>query len=199
MQPPNNAETMKLEIVEKKPAYLQEYGRIPMSFTIVSQLVPTPLGTSGLGGIELVEEALESPYEKDYDADGGPERWRRWDLENWGIFAAVADEKRVGGAVVAYRTEEINLLKGRDDLAALWDLRIDPAWQRRGIGRALFRYVEHWARARDCALLEIETQNNNVAACRFYAAQGCQLGKIDRFAYEDLPDETQLVWYKKIC
>jgi GNAT superfamily N-acetyltransferase len=189
---------MKIKIREETPADLEEYGRVPMSFTVASQLVPTALGPNGLGGIQLVEEALDTPYKKDYDDDGGPERWRRWDLSNWGIFSAFVDGERAGGAVVAYRTEEVNFLKGRDDLAALWDLRVAPLYQGQGIGRALFQHVEHWARARDDALLEIETQNNNVAACRFYAAQGCTLGTIDRFAYDDLPDETRLIWYKEL-
>ena len=30
---------------------------------------------------------------------------------------------------------------------------------------------------------QIETQNVNVGACRFYAAMGCQLGAVSRFAY----------------
>ena len=38
----------------------------------------------------------------------------------------------------------------------------------------------------------------HVPACHFYAAQGCTLGSIDRFAYADLPDEAQLLWYKKL-
>jgi hypothetical protein len=46
--------------------------------------------------------------------------------------------------------------------------------------------------------LEVETQNNNVAACRFYAAMGCELRSIDRLAYPDLPDEAQLVWTKRV-
>jgi len=190
---------MRIQISEETPANLEQYGSVPMSFTVTSHLVPTALGANGLGGIQLVEKTLETPYTKDYDDDGGPERWRRWDLSNWGIFCALVNGERVGGAVVAHRTEGVNFLKGRDDLAALWDIRIDPAWQRRGIGRALFQHIEYWVRTRDCALLEIETQNNNVAACHFYAAQGCTLGTIDRFAYEDLPDETRLIWYKELA
>ncbi len=45
---------------------------------------------------------------------------------------------------------------------------------------------------------KIETQNNDVAACRFYAAQGYQLGSIERFAYSELPDELRLIWHKDL-
>jgi hypothetical protein len=44
-------------------------------------------------------------------------------------------------------------------------------------------------------LLKIETQNSNVAACRFYAREGCQLRGIHPGAYADFPDEIQLLWY----
>ena len=43
--------------------------------------------------------------------------------------------------------------------------------------------------------MKVETQNINVPACRFYARMGCELGTIDRFAYPDLPGETQLLWH----
>ena len=46
--------------------------------------------------------------------------------------------------------------------------------------------------------MKVETQNVNVPACRFYARQGCVLGAINRFAYPDLPDEVQLLWYKTL-
>jgi hypothetical protein len=44
-----------------------------------------------------------------------------------------------------------------------------------------------------------ETQNINVAACRFYAKQGCTLSAINRFAYRDCPEEVQLIWRKELA
>jgi hypothetical protein len=46
--------------------------------------------------------------------------------------------------------------------------------------------------------LKIETQNVNAAACRFYRKMGCTLGAIDRFAYDELPGEVQLLWQKEL-
>ena len=31
-----------------------------------------------------------------------------------------------------------------------------------------------------------------------YRRMGCTLGTIDRFAYADLPDEVQLMWFKEL-
>jgi len=46
--------------------------------------------------------------------------------------------------------------------------------------------------------MNVETQNVNVPACRFYVSQGCYLGAIRRFAYAELPDEVQLLWYRDL-
>ena len=63
---------------------------------------------------------------------------------------------------------------------------------------ALCAAAEEWALARGCGQLKVETQNVNVPACRFYAAQGCELGVIDRFAYPRLPKEIQLLRSKEL-
>ena len=71
-----------------------------------------------------------------------------------------------------------------------------------GIGAALFARAANWARQRGCTQLKIETQNINVPACRFYAAQGCELGVIHRHAYAGHPqmaDETMLIWYLRLA
>ena len=75
------------------------------------------------------------------------------------------------------------------------DIRVDPAFRGKGIGSACWS-ERRWARQRGCKLLKIETQNNNVQACRFYAKQGCELGGILRHAYKDYPQEVELLWYK---
>ena len=44
----------------------------------------------------------------------------------------------------------------------------------------------------------METQNVNVAACRFYESRGFFLKRVDPYAYPDLPSEAQFLWYKSI-
>jgi ribosomal protein S18 acetylase RimI-like enzyme len=91
------------------------------------------------------------------------------------------------------------MLGGRDDIAVLWDIRVSPEARGAGLGSALFQATAGWAVARGCEWLRVETQNVNVAACRFYQKMGCTLGAIDRFAYPDLPDEVQLLWWKALA
>ena len=143
----------------------------------------------------LVEMLVEIPYTKDYDAEEPPSRWSEiWDLSNWGLLFALDGEQRVGSAVVAWRTQGVNMLQGRDDLAVLWDIRVKPDFRGTSAGKALFAAAADWARERKCTEMKIETQNINVPACRFYAAIGAELWSINRFAYPDMPEETQLLW-----
>jgi GNAT superfamily N-acetyltransferase len=90
------------------------------------------------------------------------------------------------------------MLEGGRDIAALWDLRVDPEFRRGGVGRALVAGAEAWARVRGCRWLKIETQNVNVTACEFYAQQGYVLRSVDRFAYDGLPDEAELIYAKEL-
>jgi GNAT superfamily N-acetyltransferase len=191
---------MDIEISEEPMAALEEYARIPIAFE-VGHVLDVAVRDNGFGGFALSERRLEVPYVKDYDAiqGEGPAQWaRRFDLSNWGLLAAHLSGRRVGGAVLAFNTAGIMMLEGRSDLAVLWDIRVSVEARGKGVGFSLFRAAEAWATARGCRWLKVETQNINVAACRFYARQGCELGAIHRFAYPELPDEIQLLWYKAL-
>jgi GNAT superfamily N-acetyltransferase len=74
----------------------------------------------------------------------------------------------------------------------------------KGLGSLLYRAAEQWARSRGdgktVRQLKAETQDINVGACRFYAAQGAVLGAINCYGYSSSPyaDETMLLWYKDL-
>jgi GNAT superfamily N-acetyltransferase len=191
---------MRVEVSEHPIAALEEYASVPISFE-VSRVLDVAEQGDGFGAFILIERSLDVPYVKDYDAIAGeqPRLWAsRFDVSNWGVFMAEIDGRLVGGAVVAFSTPELIMLEGRDDLAVLWDIRVSPEARGQGIGAALLRAAEAWAQARGCRYLKVETQNINVAACRFYARQGCVLAAVNRFAYPGLPEEIQLLWYKTL-
>lgn len=197
-----------VEVTEEPTSALAEYGRVPIAFTVGEVLEVEPVD-GGLGGFRLVARRLERSYLKDYDADPAhrPAAWpERLDVSRWGVLAAFTAGaraggrapgrgERVGGAAVAWGTPGLELAQGRPDLAVLWDLRVAPAWRGRGVGASLLGAAARWAAGRGARQMVIETQNVNVAACRFYARQGCVLGAVHRHAYGDALDEVQLLWY----
>ena len=149
--------------------------------------------------LTLVERKLVMPFYKDYDAIEKPSDWlRRFDTRNWVEFVATAEGVRLGAALVAWRTPSLEMLEERDDLAVLWDIRVHPKARTRGIGRALFQAVEHWAQVNGCTELKVETQNVNHGACRFYEAMGCALSQARTGAYQTLPDEVELLFRKPL-
>ena len=188
------------EIKQVGPDALEQYQSIPISFRVES-IFRVKLVDGGLGGLTLAEEPVEHPYVKEYDDyhQERPTRWaRQFDVSHWLFLMAFDVDIPAGGATVAFRSPNVHMLQGRDDLAVLWDLRVHPDYRGQGIGAALFDQAAAWARSQGCKQLKVETQNINVPACRFYAACGCQLGAIDRYGYANDPriaHEAMLHWY----
>ena len=192
---------MDYHIEEISADHLDQYAKISIGFWVNSQFLVQPL-ESVLGGLRFVEELVSPPYFKDYDhqeAEGSPIFWpKQFDVSQWGLFLALRDETPIGAAAAAFQTTGVNMLEGRADLAVLWDIRIRPEDRGQGVGAALFRHVVSRVQARGARQLKIETQNINVAACRFYAKMGCHLGLVHRYGYAAVPGcehEVMLCWY----
>ena len=190
---------MRVEIVEEPMSRLDEHALVPIRF-LVDRIIEPMRADVEVDARRLRDHPVARPWVKDYDTPGNrPADWlARFDTSEWGLLAARVDGRRVGGAVIAWSTDGVDLLEGRNDLAVLWDLRVHPDYRGRGVGAALFSAAERWAAARGCVHLDVETQNINVAACRFYASRGCELRSIDAGAYDELPDEVQMVWRKEL-
>ena len=192
---------MNIQIVEESTDSLADYGEVSIAFEVKSQLRIESI-EDGLGGFHLKEEEIREPYIKDPDQfEGeGPLHWSKsMDTTHWGILSAFNDSQRVGGAVVAWKTPGIYyMLEDHDDVAALWDIRIHPEYRSQGIGSQLLSSAADWVRNKGCRLLKIETQNNNVSACRFYERRGCTLAAVNRDAYPNLPEEIQLIWHLEL-
>ena len=181
---------MNVDVIEDPPSALNTYASIP-SALLIEEVYDVYEEDAAPGGVQLVRRELTTPYIKDYDRPDSehPSRWaERFDVSKWGFLTGAIGGREVARAAVAW--DERN--------AVLWDIRVAPAFQRRGIGSVVFRAAEDWARKRGALRLTVETQNVNVAACTFYARQGCTLESIHRFAYTAFPDEVQLLWVKDL-
>jgi GNAT superfamily N-acetyltransferase len=175
-----------------------QYDTIPMFVNVTSEywLVKH---NDGLGGVAFIETPVE-PYTKDFcvGKDESVTRWAKWDLSNWAFFMAFDGDKPIGAACIVTRTDGVNMLCRRDDLAVLWDIRVADEYQRQGVGRSLFRSAVDWSKSQGMKQFKIECQNNNVPAVKFSHKQGAVLGSFDEYAYYGDPysvGETQFIWY----
>lgn len=179
--------------------YARQFDDVPMSVLVTSEY-RVEKTDRGLGGFTLREVPVE-PYVKDFrlDIDESMVRWEeQFDVSNWGFFMVFEGESPVAAASVAARTENVDMLAGRSDLAVLWDIRVADSHKQQGIGQKLFDMVVDWSRSQSYKQLKIECQNNNVPAVKFYHKQGAILCGIDEFAYYNHPEykhEVQLLWY----
>jgi GNAT superfamily N-acetyltransferase len=185
-----------LEIREERPSIeaLADYAAVPISFSGHSRFHAIQNG----GKWEISEENIPEFF-KDYDTLERPTDWfTRFDTSQWAIFSAFQSDVRIGGLTVAFNTPGVYMLEGRSDLALLWDIRIATEFRNRGIGSLLFEKAVTWAKDRGCKELKVETQDINVAACRFYAKMGFELHTIRDNQYPGLPNEIQFLWYRKL-
>jgi ribosomal protein S18 acetylase RimI-like enzyme len=163
---------------------------------------PTALQVEQTGsGIEvgwrLVERALPVPFDKGhgYDFDARERanvlaRLRQGD----GLHLVVESEGRIVG-VLDVTPRHWN------DTAWVWNIMLDQDVRRQGLGSELFTRAATWARGQGYRALVLETQSNNVPACKFYVRMGCELDGI-RCAYYTNRDvargEVALFWVYKL-
>lgn len=190
---------MNIEIESIAWDQLGEYAKIPISFE-VNSILEVSFQSNGINGIDIRETKIKSPYLKNYDDYETPDEWaKKWDTKNWGFLLAKNSKSEIiAGITIALKTKGLNMLEGRNDLAVIWDIRVKPEYRNHGVGTLLFQQAIDFSRREKCKTLKIETQNNNVNACRFYASQNCYLGGIHANAYEEFPSEIQFLFYKNI-
>jgi ribosomal protein S18 acetylase RimI-like enzyme len=190
---------MNIEVVSEDVRSLASYASIPIAYLVDSALDVDALTASGASRFE--SRPLDRAYLKDYDlyAGNSPLDWpTRFDVSAWAFFGAFIDGRRVGGIVVAIGDHVIDLAGADDDVGVVYDLRVEPAARRAGVGSALLHAAEAWSKTRGLRRLVVETQHVNVPACRFYAKHGYTLDAVNRAAYRDLPDEIQLLWRRDL-
>jgi ribosomal protein S18 acetylase RimI-like enzyme len=137
----------------------------------------------------LVEELLTVPFNRGdgYDFDEVTQeevRERMQRAEQGDAYQRVADfEGRLIGLV------EVEIQEWNNS-AQLINLMVDADYRGQGLGRRLWHRAVDFARQSDVRAILVETQNTNVAACRFYARMGCQLSGLHESFYDADPDET---------
>lgn len=178
-------------------SYFELYDKVSMNVDVRSEYIVKRIN-NGLGGL-ILEETMVQPYRKDLSVYARAAEYEKdFDLTNWRYYMAFEGDVPVGAMTVAGKTPGMNMLSGREDACVLWDIRVDDACKRNGIGKNLLHMGISGAGHDGYHQMIIECQNNNVPACRFYQSQGAVLTRIDMYAYYLDPgakNEVQLIWY----
>lgn len=105
------------------------------------------------------------------------------------IYVAYADSRPAGLMV---------LRRNWNRYAYIEDIKVDSQFRRFGIGRQLIEKAKSWAKSGGMPGIMLETQSNNLKACRFYESCGFELGGFDFHLYKGVVsgrEETALYWY----
>jgi ribosomal protein S18 acetylase RimI-like enzyme len=104
-------------------------------------------------------------------------------------FLAMLDGECVGSLRVCKRWQ---------GSAFIDDLAVDRAHRGRGVGTMLMDAAVAWSKEKGLHGVSLETQDNNLLACRFYLKYGFKLGGIDQRLYDahaDYREEMALYFY----
>jgi GNAT superfamily N-acetyltransferase len=89
------------------------------------------------------------------------------------LFLAAFWDERVCGFATAHRLQRVDRRRAE---VLLYEIGVNEAFQRRGIGTALVAAVKHWAREVGANEVWVLTERENTAAMALYAATG---GEVD--------------------
>jgi ribosomal protein S18 acetylase RimI-like enzyme len=138
-------------------------------------------------GFALEERPLPQPITKRYSIDEVFASWASWQ-RGW---VAEVDGVICGFATVEYEPWHQRLV--------LWFLYIEPAFRRRGVGRALLAEVEQHGRKVGATQVWLETSNVNVPGVRAYERLGYTLCGVDALYYGSyMPGESALYLAKSL-
>lgn len=142
----------------------------------------------GVSVADWPQRAVE-PYQKCYGID--PEEFSDLlgDPARGAIFVAWLGEKAVGHVVVDIKW---------NGFAHIAELVVDATARRQGVACQLIDVAGFWARKRHLPGIMLETQSNNLAACRLYERYGFVMGGVDHWRYRGIDPHTQesaIFWY----
>lgn len=174
---------MNITLREMDNDTLYHVNQCDASFTVGSKLM-----VSAGDGIISYTVANVPPYTKQYDTTETDYRTFMSNPEKTIFFAFVGNE--LAG--------QVRVMKYWNGYAYIDDVAVNTKFRRQGVGRALIERAIEWAKSKGFPGLMLETQNNNVAACKLYERCGFELRGFDTYLYKGLnpnTDEIALYWY----
>ena len=172
---------MKTTIYKLDSSHLHLFNQFDRKFTVSSKVLLDMTGGKLTWGIIPVE-----PYEKEIPIDEvDPATFIN--SEDKVVFLAEVDGKLAG---------QIKLITWWNGYAYIDDVIVNPQFRGQGVGKALMEAAIQWSREKRFPGIMLETQDDNVAACKLYDSCGFVLGGFDQYTLKNFkPNETALFWY----
>lgn len=171
-----------MEIVKMNQHNLKDVNKANQPFEVIGKIIPAFAD----GTYTYTEELYEKPYMKAYPDD-------TWDYADYinnpdkTIYLAYSGSECIG---------QIILKKDWNKYAFIEDICVAKSARGKGIGSALIEKAIEWAKNTGLMGLALETQDNNLLACRFYVKCGFVIGAVNTMLYRNFNDkESAVLWY----
>ena len=181
-----NKNTVNYEIVKLSEATSRFLPHTNQPFEITGRFIPIYDGEKWLYKEILFTEKSRKTYEdepvdpKDYTDSG-----------KRAMFLAVCNDICIG---------TIRISTGWREKGYIEDISVDTAYRHMGVGKKLMDSAADWCREQNLNRITLETQDNNLNACRFYVKYGFELCGINtkKYALSEYENETALYFYMKL-
>lgn len=160
---------------------LHLFNQFDRKFTVSSKIVLDMIGNKINWAVTPVES-----YEKEIPIDEvDPVTFIN--SEEKVVFLAEVDGKLAG---------QIKIITWWNGYAYIDDVIVNPQFRGLGVGKALMEAAIQWSIEKRFPGIMLETQDDNVAACKLYDSCGFILGGFDQYTLKNFkPNETALFWY----
>lgn len=173
-----------MEIVKIDIQNLSDINKANQPFEIIGKIKPMFTNGNWTYTEEIYAHSYMKSYQKDdYDCSA------YIDNKDKAIFMAYSDKECVG---------QIVLRKDWNKYAFIEDICVAKSARGQGVGTSLIQKAIEWAKKTELDGLALETQDNNLLACRFYSKCGFIIGAVNTMLYKNFnSDEISVFWYLK--
>ena len=184
-------------IVEVNEDNIKDINKSNVSYKVFGKIIPEFIENEW----KIKEELLDNTYEYEYpiEEDDYNDFINNYDKN---IFLYYWKNECVG---------QIIFKKYWNENTYIQDFAVNRNYRNKGIGSLLMDKVVEWTKNRNLKGIMLETQDVNIAACRFYQKYGFILGGVDIMLYSNFRgvdtmlfsnfkdhDQKALFWYYKL-
>lgn len=163
-------------------ANLSDYNQANEDYLVWGRIIPKYENEKWT----YTEEVLSAPYLKRYENDDVDASYI--ENETKAVFFYYDNQRCIG---------QIKLLSNWNGYTLIEDIGVSKNARNKGIGTKLLEAAVQWAKQNRHIGLMLETQDVNLAACRFYARNNFVIGGVDTMLYSKFSTakEKAIFWY----